>query len=118
MAVPPALAAPRQLLDLSYGASTPCSGGRTPVDLARMRADSPAATGARLRLPRTRVALLIGETDEGPYAALSAALYEAMRAAGADVTFGSEATGHEFQSTEAGARRIEQVLMSDCVRRR
>jgi len=109
---------PRQLLDLSYGPSTPCSGVRTPVDLARMRADSPVAPGARLRLPRTRVALLIGEADEGPYAALSAALYEAMRAAGADVTFGSEATGHEFQSTDAGARRIEQVLMSDCVRRR
>lgn len=72
----------------------------------------------RARGSGSRVALLIGKMDDGPYAALSAALYEAMRAAGADVTFGSEATGHEFQSTEAGARRIEQVIMSDCVRRR
>jgi hypothetical protein len=110
-------AGPRQLLDLSYGASTPCSGAQTAVDLARMRADSPAAPGVSFRLPHTRVALLVGEMDDGPYAALSAALYESLRAAGVDATFGSEATVHEFQSTDAGARRVEQVILADCVRR-
>jgi hypothetical protein len=110
-------AGPRQLLDLSYGTTTPCSGAQTPLDLARMRADSPAAPGLRARLPRTRVALLVGEMDDGPYAALSAALYESLRSQGVDVTFGSEATVHEFQSTEAGARRIERVITADCVRR-
>lgn len=110
-------AGPRQLLDLSYGASTPCSGAQTAVDLARMRADSPAAPGVSFRLSHTRVALLVGEMDDGPYAALSAALYESLRAAGVDATFGSEATVHEFQSTDAGARRVEQVILADCVRR-
>ncbi len=107
----------RQLIDASYGSASPCTGTRTPLDGARLRPDSPVAAGATLRLPRTRVALLVGEQDPGPYGALSAALYEALRAAGADVTFGTEATGHEFQSTDAGARRIERVILADCVRR-
>jgi hypothetical protein len=107
---------PRALIDGAYGMRTPCTGRSTPIDVPLLTQDSPLVPG--LVLPQTKVVLLIGEQDPGGYAPLSAALYEGLAAQGVDVAFESEpATGHEFQSTEAGAERIEAVLLRECVRR-
>lgn len=107
---------PRALIDGAYGTRTPCTGRSTPIDAPLLMQDSPLVPG--LVLPQTKVVLLIGEQDPGGYAPLSAALYEGLVAQGVDATFESEpGTGHEFQSTDAGAERIEAVLLRECVRR-
>lgn len=107
---------PRALIDGAYGTRTPCTGRSTPIDAPLLAQDSPLVPG--LVLPQTKVVLLIGEQDPGGYAPLSAALYEGLVAQGVDATFESEpSTGHEFQSTDAGAERIEAVLLRECVRR-
>lgn len=107
---------PRALIDGAYGLRTPCTGRSTPIDAPLLTQDSPLVPG--LALPQTKVVLLIGEQDPGGYAPLSAALYEGLVAQGIDAAFESEPeTGHEFQSTEAGAEHIEAVLLRECVRR-
>lgn len=107
---------PRALIDGAYGMRTPCTGRTTPIDAPLLSQDSPLVPG--LALPDTKVVLLIGEQDPGGYAPLSAALYEGLAAQGVDAAFESEPeTGHESQSTEAGAEHIEAVLLRECVRR-
>jgi hypothetical protein len=109
----------RSVIDSSYGMQTTCSGRTTPFDGDRMLADSPAARTARLNLPHTRVAFLIGALDGGPYLPLAAGLYEAMRAAGTNTTFSVlPGVDHELQSFTDGARRIETEMLMNCVRRR